>query len=271
MPRRLHGMEAIEHAREHSLTLCKYHTFMEEHRRGLSVEEAEELAREEPSLIYLDVELYPGEREISNMITKYRIERRGNQLAIFPGRGKFTEDEKKLLGEMKPKILAELLRREKEFVEKQAAEEAARVEEARAIRAGEVMIVPNVEDYDGIPLYLVFGEAAKALKEIGAAKYINGWGYCVEGAIIKVLGKEFTFPQVEEFLRPSREAQEAKEQAVEEERQAKFAEARRTGERVELRSWMADCNDPREECSLDHVTEYAMPDGTTKIERQHTW
>ena len=171
----------------------------------------------------------------------------------------------------KPEIMAELLRREKEAAEKKAAEEAARIEEARAIRAGEIVIRPQWHDGEILSGWEVFGEAAKALEEIGAAKYINGWGYCVEGAIIKVLGKEFTFPQVEEFLRPSREDQEAKEQAVEEERQAKFAEAKRTGKRVELRSWMEDCNDPREQCSLDHVTEYAMPDGTTKIVRQHTW
>jgi hypothetical protein len=264
-------MEAMEHAREHSLTLCKYHTPMGEHRMGLSVEEAQEIAREDPSLIYLDVELYPGEREISNMITKYHIERRGDALAIFPGRGKaFTEEEKKLFQRMKPEIMAELLRREKEAAEKKAAEEAARVEEARAIRAGEVMIVPTVEDYDGIPLYLVFGEAAKALKEIGAAKDV-AYSTQVNWEIIKALGKEFTFPQAAELTRPAREAKEAEQRAREEERQAKFAEAKRTGEKVLLRSWMADCNDPREECSLDHVTEYAMPDGTTEIMRYHTW
>lgn len=210
--------------------------------------------------------------EIGRMIAKYHIERRGDQLAIFPGRGKvFTEEEKKLFQRMKPEIMAELVRREKEVAEKKAAEEAARIEEARAIRAGEIVIRPQWHDGEILSDWQVFGEAAKALEEIGAAKYINGWGYCVEGAIIKALGKEFTFPQAAELLRPAREEKEAEARAKEEARQAKFDEAKRTGQRVELRSWMDDCNDPREECSLDHVTEYAMPDGTTKIERQHTW
>jgi len=203
--------------------------------------------------------------EIRRMISKYRITRQGDNLAIY-NRPK-TAAEVEVIRAAKPEILAELIRREEES----AAKEAARIEEARAIRAGEIVIRPEWHDGEILSDWEVFGEAAKALEEIGAAKYINGWGYCVEGAIIKVLGKEFTFPQVAELLRPAREEKEAKKRAREEARQAKFAEAKSTGQRVELRSWMEDCNDPREQCSLDHVTEYAMPDGTTKIVRQHTW
>ena len=203
--------------------------------------------------------------EIGRMIAKYNIIRQGDNLAIY-NRPK-TAAEVEVIRAAKPEILAELIRREEES----AAKEAAKVEEARAIRAGEIVIRPEWHDGEILSDWEVFGEAAKALEEIGAAKYINGWGYCVEGAIIKVLGKEFTFPQVAELLRPAREEKEAKKRAREEARQAKFAEAKSTGQRVELRSWMEDCNDPREQCSLDHVTEYAMPDGTTKIVRQHTW
>jgi len=52
---------------------------------------------------------------------------------------------------------------------------------------------------------------------------------------------------------------------------AKFDEAQKTGEPVLLRKWTEDCNDPKEECSVDIIYEYAMPDGTTKLERHHTW
>jgi hypothetical protein len=205
---------------------------------------------------------------VGELILKYCIERHSeDKLAFRAPMGMSDEEAVAVVSAHKPEILAELIRREEES----AAKEAARVEEARAIRAGEIVIRPQWYDGEILSGWQVFGQAAKALEEIGAAKYISGWGYCVEGAIIKALGKEFTFPQVAELLRPAREAKEAKEQAAEEERQVKFAEAKRTGERVELRSWMADCNDPREQCSLDHVTEYAMPDGTTKIVRQHTW
>ena len=50
-----------------------------------------------------------------------------------------------------------------------------------------------------------------------------------------------------------------------------FEKAEVTGERQILSSWNCECNDPKEECSLDIVTEYAMPDGTTKTVRNHTW
>lgn len=63
----------------------------------------------------------------------------------------------------------------------------------------------------------------------------------------------------------------AKEAAAEAERQAKFDEARESGKPVMLRGWSEDCNDPREECSQDIVRQYAMPDGSVKTRRQHTW
>jgi len=205
---------------------------------------------------------------VGELILKYCIERHGeDKLTFRVPKGTTKEEAVAVVSAHKPEILAELIRREEEST----AKEAARIEEARAIRAGEIVIRPQWHDGEILSDWQVFGEAAKALEEIGAAKYISGWGYCVEGAIIKALGKEFTFPQAMEYMRPAREAKEAEQRVREEERQAKFAEARRTGQRVELRSWMDDCNDPREQCSLDHVTEYAMPDGTTKIVRQHTW
>ena len=64
------------------------------------------------------------------------------------------------------------------------------------------------------------------------------------------------------------QAEEAQQDAIE---KGKFDKARETGKPVTLNSWMEDCNDPREECSTDVVTLYAMPDGTRKINRQHTW
>lgn len=47
--------------------------------------------------------------------------------------------------------------------------------------------------------------------------------------------------------------------------------ARETGERVEIRHYATECHDPREECSLDIETEWAMPDGTISTTYQHTW
>jgi len=54
-------------------------------------------------------------------------------------------------------------------------------------------------------------------------------------------------------------------------RTAAFAEAKATGQAVALSSWMEECDDDNEECSLDNVTLYALPGGTTETRRQHTW
>lgn len=62
--------------------------------------------------------------------------------------------------------------------------------------------------------------------------------------------------------------EKAKEDSIE---KGKFDMARETGKPIILNSWMEDCNDPREDCSTDVVTLYAMPDGTRKTKRQHTW
>ena len=63
----------------------------------------------------------------------------------------------------------------------------------------------------------------------------------------------------------------AKAKEEEERKQTIFEKAKETGEKQILSRWTDDCNNPREECSTDIVTVWAMPDGTTKTTRQHTW
>jgi hypothetical protein len=53
--RRLKGRLAIAYAEKHDLTLQKYADPTEGHRSGLSPSEARDIAREDPSLIYLDI------------------------------------------------------------------------------------------------------------------------------------------------------------------------------------------------------------------------
>jgi len=50
------GYDAIEHARETGAALHKYTDPIEEARRNITVEEAEEIASEDPGLIYTDEE-----------------------------------------------------------------------------------------------------------------------------------------------------------------------------------------------------------------------
>lgn len=51
---KLTGHDAIEFAEVNGLTLNKYSDPIEDAREGLSVEEAEEVAAEDPSLIYVE-------------------------------------------------------------------------------------------------------------------------------------------------------------------------------------------------------------------------
>ena len=214
--------------------------------------------------------------KIDGLIKKFKIE-----LAIKDGkeglgiRGKPTAAELAELKALKPEIVAELKRRaaEKWAAEKakKAAEEAARQEEIRAMKAGELKITLHYHDGEYLSGYKVFGAAADLLEELGLAEYVDGWGYHVADAVVKALGKEFTYSQAVEYTRPAREAAEAQKAAADAARQAKFDEARKTGKPVLLQRWSEPCNDPREQCSLDIVRQYAMPDGSVKTERNHTW
>ena len=109
------------------------------------------------------------------------------------------------------------------------------------------------------------------LEKLGIAKYVSGWGTCIDDKAIEVLGEEFTYPEAVEYMKPAKEAAEAKKAEKAAEIAERFAQAKRTGKPVEIRSWTAECNDPHEQCSLDIITEYAMPDGTIRTDREHTW
>lgn len=68
------------------------------------------------------------------------------------------------------------------------------------------------------------------------------------------------------------EIEEAKEIAKGNERVEEIkATAIKTCEKQVICEFMVGCNDPKEECNMDRVTVWAMPDGTTTKTRQHTW
>jgi hypothetical protein len=62
-----------------------------------------------------------------------------------------------------------------------------------------------------------------------------------------------------------------KQKERQEKRNAIFTKAKETGEKQEIRHYVMDCNDPKEECNTDVVYEYAMPDGTITKNRIHTY
>lgn len=210
--------------------------------------------------------------KINEMIRKWRLE-----VAEKDGKkglrviGKITQAERDMLRKNKDEIMAELERRkvEKEAIE--AQKKADRKEEIRAIKAGEKTITVKWTDGEYLQAYEVFGIAAELLEELGIAKYIEGWGMRVEQDLIKALGEEFTYQQVVEFTQPKRDQEATKEAQKKAELNAKFEEAKRTGKPVEIFRTTTECNDPKIECSLDIITIWAMPDGTQKEERIHTY
>lgn len=66
-------------------------------------------------------------------------------------------------------------------------------------------------------------------------------------------------------------SKKAKRDEKEEKKAAIFTKAKETGEKQILNQWSEDCNDPEESCDVDNIMEYAMPDGSVKTERHHTW
>lgn len=189
----------------------------------------------------------------------------------FRAWGKPTKNQVEQLKAAKPEIIAELKKRAEETEARKETERVKREAEIEGIKNGSILIKPSYCDGEYLMGYEVFGEAAKLLERIGFAKHVSGWGYHIPDEAIKTLGTEFTYDQAIEYMRPAKEAAEAKKAAKEAERQAKFDEAKRTGEKVLLRSWSEDCCDPKEECSTDIHSEYAMPDGTTEHTWNHTW
>jgi hypothetical protein len=116
-------------------------------------------------------------------------------------------------------------------------------------------------------------DALDALQVISS--YLNGWGTKMERAAHDALGDSFTWAQAKAYAVPILEAARAKKQAALDakldKRAIAFAEAKRTNERVVLRRWSEGCDGSTEECDVDNLTEYALPDGTTKVVRNHTW
>lgn len=63
----------------------------------------------------------------------------------------------------------------------------------------------------------------------------------------------------------------SKDQAKADRVNAAIEKAKETGEPVIIRKWTDECDDPREDCSMDIVCEMAYPDGQVRITRSHTW
>jgi len=200
---------------------------------------------------------------IKEMIKKYRLTLVGED-SVQAGNSKEARKNLAELQAAKSEIIAEL-KAQKE------AEENKLKEEIRKIESGEEKIVLHYYDGEYLQGYAVHGKAADLLEKLGLAKYVDGWGYRVSDETVNALGEEFTYPEAVEYVAPRKAAEAAEKTKKEAEKKAKFVEAKATGKPIELHRYVDDCNDPHEECSTDIITVWAMPDGTIKTTRRHTW
>lgn len=118
--------------------------------------------------------------------------------------------------------------------------------------------------------YIIFGHEADLLKSLGIARKTGGWRTIVDEKLIEALGEEFTYQQASDYAKPVLEERKKEKANKEAKMKAKMEEAKRTGEKVAIRRWQESCNNSRKDCDLDNMTEFVLPDGTTKIERRHT-
>lgn len=141
-----------------------------------------------------------------------------------------------------------------------------------AYKEGRKLFKVRYQEGEYLSGYALFNKIeGKILSSLGLTKDISMWGYHVDNKLIENVGEEFSYTQAFEFARPELEKREKEKEHRIALRQAKFDEAEENGSPVLLSKWTEACNDPREECDLDSVSEYAMPDGSTVIKRYHTW
>lgn len=79
------------------------------------------------------------------------------------------------------------------------------------------------------------------------------------------------FDTLEKYVLLAMEETIEKKEKEEREIKEKFRIAKETGKKVELRRYVEDCNDPHEECNVDIIIDWAMPDGTVQTTRSHTY
>lgn len=211
---------------------------------------------------------------INELIRKFNLrlaERDGQEGITASTSRKLTARQVEEIKARKPEIIAELKSRKAAAEAKRESERKAAEVELEALKNSTKQIEVHYYDGEYLSGHQVFGQAKKLLMELGLAKEISGWGCLVDSKFIEAVGEAFTYQQAVEYSQPARDAKAAKEAEKEAARQAKFDEARTTGKPVMLKQYTTDCNDHREECSTDIITVWAMPDGSTKEKRTHTW
>jgi len=96
----------------------------------------------------------------------------------------------------------------------------------------------------------------------------EGW-YFIPKKLVEERKKEM---EVEKERKAEQEIIKEARKKEEEIKTAKIFEiAKETGKKQKLYSYSVDCTDRHEECDIDIVTVWALPDGTRKQTQVHTW
>ncbi len=146
--------------------------------------------------------------------------------------------------------------------------------------------IPDVPADEVISLFYSEGEylsgymprsRSNELESLGLAHYVSGWGTHFDAMkdFKPVLGEKFTWAQAIAYVTPLREVAEKKHAAKVATKNQKendaFAKAKETGQPVPLRTWSEECDGSEQECDIDNLTEYALPDGRKKVVRSHSY
>mgnify|MGYP000906729385 FL=1 len=189
-------------------------------------------------------------------------------------RFEFTANGKDLKGLKVPEpFLTELKELESQLKQEYYTEKERKdKEEMDSLMSGKTLIKVVYHDGEYLSGWKIYNEkAADILIELGLAHEVSGWGTSVNDDVVEALGEEFTYQQAEEYAQPALKVKAQAKAEKEAEKQAKFDEAKATGKPVELYRYSEECNDHLADCTLDLIIGYAMPDGTTKEERVHTY
>lgn len=161
-----------------------------------------------------------------------------------------------------------IIREEEEA--RKAAKIQAKKQLAERFKNGEITAKVYTEDAENYTYYSIDSDIAEILFTTGLVRY-NHNGIEVPKEVVEALGMEFTYNQVQEYVKKQEEKKAEAERKEQARVQAALEEARSTGKEVVIEQMVTDCDGTVEECNTDIVIKYAMPDGTVKIKRVHTF
>ena len=135
------------------------------------------------------------------------------------------------------------------------------------IKNGTKTIKLQYQEGEYLSGYTCTGIEAKLLEDLGIATFVDGWGTHIKSEYVGKLGEEFLYTDAVKAIVVEVEKENA---IIEKENELKEL-AKTTGTKQLLSSHAEECNNKNEDCSLDWIYEYAMPDGILKTERTHTY